>query len=209
MLLLDIADQTNSVVFASAYRTSVLFTYAKTDPTYTLAPTVGWTAIEMSAGIISACLPTLLPIALRFAKVLGYSRSASVPSGCSNAPPTFGGTGGSKPKYSRGSNNLTNFSTRADDADFPKTDSNPFYRLPDTESESVVSRELRPIDSRSDTPDTPLASKLRPDMKGYGHTVQSYTTNGDRSIDDDIPLQGIRVQTDLKQSSSKKRLSSQ
>ena len=32
----------NSVIFASAYRFSVLFSYTNEDPTYTLAPTVGW-----------------------------------------------------------------------------------------------------------------------------------------------------------------------
>ncbi|KIV98807.1 uncharacterized protein PV09_09457 [Verruconis gallopava] len=50
------------VVFASAYRFSVLFTYTPSDPTYTLARTVGWTSIEMSAGIVSACLPVLRPV---------------------------------------------------------------------------------------------------------------------------------------------------
>ena len=60
-----------SVVFASAYRTSVLFTYTATDPSYTLAPTVGWTAIEMAAGIVSACLPTMLPALNVFLRVVG------------------------------------------------------------------------------------------------------------------------------------------
>ncbi|CAH0056835.1 unnamed protein product [Clonostachys solani] len=59
------------VIFASAYRTSVLFTYSNLDPTYTLAPTVGWTAIEMSAGIVSANLPTLLPVLVYFGGLIG------------------------------------------------------------------------------------------------------------------------------------------
>ncbi|OOO07109.1 hypothetical protein OAory_01093120 [Aspergillus oryzae] len=59
------------VVFASAYRFSVLFTYTATDSSYTLAPTVGWTAIEMSAGIVSACLPTLRPALRYMARKLG------------------------------------------------------------------------------------------------------------------------------------------
>ncbi|KAK4864288.1 hypothetical protein LT330_010081 [Penicillium expansum] len=59
------------VVFASAYRFSVLFSYTPLDSSYTLARTVGWTAIEMSAGIVSANLPTIRP-ALRFiARMLG------------------------------------------------------------------------------------------------------------------------------------------
>ncbi|KAJ2905226.1 integral membrane protein [Zalerion maritima] len=65
------------VIFASAYRFSVLFSYSSLDPTYTLAPTVGWTAIEMSAGIVSACLPTLLPALYFIARKVGLDRLIS------------------------------------------------------------------------------------------------------------------------------------
>src|SRR5690554_1637989 len=73
-----------SVVFASAYRTSVLFTYNELDPTYTLAPTVGWTAIEMSAGIVSACLPTLLPILRWLIRSIGIKSIAGTLRGVSS-----------------------------------------------------------------------------------------------------------------------------
>jgi hypothetical protein len=63
-----------SVVFASAYRFSVLFSYNNNDPTYTIAPTVGWTAIEMSAGIVSACLPIMGPALAFCAGKLGIKR---------------------------------------------------------------------------------------------------------------------------------------
>ncbi|KAG9231133.1 hypothetical protein BJ875DRAFT_129502 [Amylocarpus encephaloides] len=63
------------VIFASAYRFKVLFSYSNLDPTYTLAPTVGWTAIEMSAGIISACLPTLRPAVQLIGRSLGIKGS--------------------------------------------------------------------------------------------------------------------------------------
>jgi hypothetical protein len=52
----------HSAVFASSYRTWVLFYYSKHDISYTLAPLLAWSDIEMSAGIISACLPTMRPI---------------------------------------------------------------------------------------------------------------------------------------------------
>jgi hypothetical protein len=51
-----------SVVFASAYRTRILLTYDNSDITYTLGPTVGWTAIEISAAIVSGNFPTMLPL---------------------------------------------------------------------------------------------------------------------------------------------------
>ncbi|CAI7662241.1 unnamed protein product [Penicillium glandicola] len=63
------------VVFASAYRFSVLFSYSAADSSYTLAPTVGWTAIEMSAGIVSANLPTLRPALRLIARMLGINGS--------------------------------------------------------------------------------------------------------------------------------------
>jgi hypothetical protein len=72
---LFIYQQYPSVVFASAYRFSVLFSYNNNDPTYTLAPTVGWTAIEMSAGIVSACLPIMRPALAFYAGKLGIKRS--------------------------------------------------------------------------------------------------------------------------------------
>ncbi|KAK2594139.1 hypothetical protein QQS21_008138 [Conoideocrella luteorostrata] len=189
------------VVFASAYRTSVLFTYSNTDPTYTLAPTVGWTAIEMSAGIVSACLPTLLPIVLRCAQAFGFTRTASAPSRDTFAPPTFGGSGGHKTKIKSGTNTLSTFSTRVDDEDGDKCVDSPFYRLPDsTESDSLASHRM---DARNLTPEDPLETALRPDIHEYGHSAKSYTVKGNGN-DDDIPLQGIRVQKDFKKSTSRK-----
>ncbi|TWU74359.1 hypothetical protein ED733_006412 [Metarhizium rileyi] len=187
------------VVFASAYRTSVLFTYTAKDPTYTLAPTVGWTAIEMSAGIISACLPTLLPIVLGCARALGLTRTSTIPGRETNAPPTFGGSGGNRDKSTSGSNTLTNFSTSAEDEDIHKHAENPFYCLSaDAESESVISH---PADSRTGTSETSLEPHLRPDTKGYRHSAKGYTVKGNEGHDDDIPLQGIRVQTDFSSTS--------
>ncbi|PKX99704.1 hypothetical protein P168DRAFT_322889 [Aspergillus campestris IBT 28561] len=45
------------------------------DSSYTLAPTVAWTAIEMSAGIVSACLPTMRPALQAGARLLGIQHA--------------------------------------------------------------------------------------------------------------------------------------
>ncbi|KAG5986615.1 hypothetical protein E4U52_008404 [Claviceps spartinae] len=192
------------VVFASAYRTSVLFTYSNSDPTYTLAPTVGWTAIELSAGIISACLPTLLPIFLLIARSCGYSRSTVLPGRDANAPPTIGGTGGSRNKGRNGTATWNTFAIRAhDDDSFERMTEGPCYRLRDSAESggcSVASQHMNSCDS---IPETSSHPTLRTDILGYGHSANSYTIKGAGNDDDDVPLQGIRVQTDFKTSTTK------
>ncbi|KAL6874276.1 GPCR, PTH11-type [Trichoderma longibrachiatum] len=157
------------VVFASAYRTSVLFTYSNSDPTYTLAPTVGWTAIEISAGIISACLPTLLPVIRLFLKSIGIKRNFF--------SPTRGGTSGKSSNMgSKMSGPSQNRSVNALDEPSRRANGNDFYRLDDeTESDDAFV-----VDSQQ----VVMNSKFRPDTK------------------DDIPLNGIRVQTEFQQSTS-------
>ncbi|RDW73242.1 hypothetical protein BP6252_07149 [Coleophoma cylindrospora] len=50
------------VTFCSIYRFVVYIGYNQTDPSYTLAPGIAWNVVEISSGIISACLPTLGPL---------------------------------------------------------------------------------------------------------------------------------------------------
>ncbi|TWU77311.1 hypothetical protein ED733_004934 [Metarhizium rileyi] len=101
-------------VFASSFRVWVLFHYSKHDVSYTLAPLLAWSDIEMSAGIISACLPTMRPIVrLATAKLaLGLSRFTRASADRSvqdPVPPSF----------------VTAESTRRQDR------GSVFYRLPD------------------------------------------------------------------------------
>ncbi|KND95322.1 hypothetical protein TOPH_00002 [Tolypocladium ophioglossoides CBS 100239] len=182
------------VVFASAYRTSVLFTYTSSDPTYSLAPTVGWTVIELSAGIVSACLPTLLPIVLCCARWFGFKRSVESPVN-GNAPLTFGSTG-NQSKFGNNRPRGVDSNTRSEDNLSGERNSDSFYRLPDnTDSDDII---FRAAEIGSD----PLTS-LRPDMKGCGHAVRSYRAKSAVDKKDDIPLHGIRVEKVLKQSASK------
>ncbi|KAF7556381.1 hypothetical protein G7Z17_g1412 [Cylindrodendrum hubeiense] len=180
------------VVFASAYRTSVLFTYTATDPTYTLAPTVGWTAIEMSAGIVSACLPTMLPVLRLLVRYTGLEHLTSTVRGTSARSKT------DRSAFSKG------LASREDVEARPTQNSNAngrgdsFYRLPDeTDSDGVgKSGDLGAASSS--------VGDLRPDIKGYEFTVKSYKSNTDRGDEsgDEIPLQGIRVQKQFRQSTT-------
>ncbi|WAO85010.1 Hypothetical protein NCS54_00224300 [Fusarium falciforme] len=185
------------VVFASAYRTSVLFTYSNSDPTYTLAPTVGWTDIEMSAGIVSANLPTMLPVLKLVARFTGLSSLASTVRAGSR--PTFGSKGdrsaqglASREDTNKGTRSNSNTSSRGDD----------FYRLPDeTDSDGLMKGPgFGDLSTASD-------AKLRPDMKGYELTVKTYKSNPDRDDDsgEGILLQGIRVQREFEQTTTTRK----
>ncbi|KAF6828502.1 integral membrane protein [Colletotrichum plurivorum] len=50
------------VVFTSIYRFRIFLLYTKNDVPYSLAEGLAWNIIEISSGIVSACLPTLGPI---------------------------------------------------------------------------------------------------------------------------------------------------
>ncbi|KAL7893025.1 putative PTH11-type G-protein coupled receptor protein [Trichoderma sp. TUCIM 5745] len=171
------------VVFASAYRTSVLFTYTSKDPTYTLAPTVGWTVIEISAGIISACLPTLLPVIRLFFKAIGIERKL------------FSSHRGTKSASNVNNSNLSglgpNKSVNADSTH--RANGKNFYRLNDeTESDGSFTIDTQPV---------VMNSQFRPDTKGHRNTVKSLQTD-ELPADltrDDIPLSEIRVQTKVQQ----------
>jgi hypothetical protein len=51
-----------SVLFASIYRFTTIMSFDMADTTGTLAVACTWCVIEIAAGIISACLPTLRPL---------------------------------------------------------------------------------------------------------------------------------------------------
>ncbi|GAB1314742.1 PTH11-type G-protein coupled receptor protein [Madurella fahalii] len=171
------------VVFASIYRFTVLFSYSNNDPTYTLAPTVGWTAIEMSAGIVSACLPTLSPVMFLVLRKMGVkksilSRSANTaPSSRNNFVKSPGQTG-SRPE--------------GELLQSKKDAAGTFYRLPDDNISGETANENEPVDA-----------ELRPEH-GYAYTVTSKPGKCKRGslVTDDIPLHGIRVDTDFKHSTS-------
>ncbi|OJJ07854.1 hypothetical protein ASPVEDRAFT_47054 [Aspergillus versicolor CBS 583.65] len=57
-----------SVVFASIYRFSLIFQVDMDDIPWTIADAQTWCVVETSAGIISACLPTVVPLIKLLAK---------------------------------------------------------------------------------------------------------------------------------------------
>ncbi|KAH6884890.1 hypothetical protein B0T10DRAFT_492944 [Thelonectria olida] len=182
------------VVFASAYRTSVLFTYTATDPTYTLAPTVGWTDIEMSAGIISACLPTMLPVMKFFLRITGLGRLLSTVNGSS--VPVFGSRTGTSTK---GLSSQINPDSRQGTTSDSNGRGDSFYRLPDETDSDGLGKSGGIV-----TTAAAADAKLRPDTQGYQFTVNSFKSTSDQGNEsgDDIPLHGIRVQKKFHQATS-------
>ncbi|SPO01622.1 related to integral membrane protein [Cephalotrichum gorgonifer] len=173
------------VVFASAYRTSVLFTYSNDDPTYTLAPTVGWTAIEMSAGIVSACLPTLMPVMKWFCRTIGLTSLTGTLRGMS-AGDSNPKTDGSAFNHELSSRDPIQRGKVSD----PKGE--PFYRLPDdTDSDLADERGMG----------TNLT--LRPDKQKFEVTINTSDSVRDRDEDsgDEVALNKIHVRKELTQTS--------
>jgi hypothetical protein len=175
----------------------------------------------MSAGIISACLPTLGPVLSVFFRALGIKRSLL---GSKNRTRGTGGgtgaTGAADPLSS--TNNLgfanlksapASLSDRTEvELEVPPAGGKsvtkkgsargPFYRLPDEYvSESSGDAAARPVDAnlRPDhgcayTVTTSHGRAPRGNMKGLG--------DGESWSGDDVPLRGIRVHTDFTQSAS-------
>jgi hypothetical protein len=174
-----------SVIFASVYRFTVLFSYSASDPTYTLAPVVGWTAIEMSAGIISACLPTMRPAIHLIARKMGLKVSI-----------TGLIRGNEKSTSSRTGHSINNGQVamdppvRLEHSKNASQGAGMFYRLPDNGS------------GGSETLPIPMQAKLRPEH-GYVYTVSSVPGNRDSTgSGNEIPLGCIGVQKDFKQTTS-------
>ncbi|TDZ17521.1 Satratoxin biosynthesis SC1 cluster protein 4 [Colletotrichum orbiculare MAFF 240422] len=91
------------VVFTSIYRFRIFLNYTKDDVPYSLAEGLAWNIIEISSGIVSACLPTLGPIVRVLWKGLldsaqrsgldRYGRSSNKKSAGRSAGVTIGGGG--------------------------------------------------------------------------------------------------------------------
>ncbi|VUC20934.1 unnamed protein product [Clonostachys rosea] len=176
------------VVFASAYRTSVLFTYSNSDPTYTLAPTVGWTAIEMSAGIVSANLPTMLPVLVYLGRLIGIHTTQIEKSGSGSRLHDFDSS-----KSGRFDSNT---------AVGTPNSGNPFYRLCDeaTSASGDMGAERAPgVSSRKESNFQYLG-----DIREQQRKVTCYAGKV-AVIDkhaDDIPLQGIWVKKEFSRAST-------
>ncbi|TLS22197.1 uncharacterized protein PpBr36_10033 [Pyricularia pennisetigena] len=217
------------VVFASTYRASILFTYNNNDPTYTLAPTVGWTAIEMSGGIISACLPTMRPCLQYFARKCGIKRSPFGSSegktpGRSNTdsiqsapgPPPTPGEGMLYPNQQPQTRNKPRSMTISSRHELyeGKTGVVGSINVRKGSASSGIDERLHAHDDYRATAvslQSPPDADLRPDVRGVMYRVSSYPSNGGRGdsrrkgsdVESVIPPNGIMVQMDITQSSSR------
>lgn len=140
----------------------------------------------MSAGIISACLPTLGPVMAFCAGKLGIKRTllSSRNGGTTHASSSKNFAHSATASLSdRTEVELQKSSTSRKDG------AGAFYRLPDGqmsgETAGAVDSDLRP-------------------KHGYKYTVTSQPGKGDGASlsGDEVPLHGIRVHTDFKQSES-------
>ncbi|TLD18512.1 hypothetical protein PspLS_10259 [Pyricularia sp. CBS 133598] len=218
------------VVFASTYRTTVLFTYSDDDPTYTLAPTVGWTAIEISAGIISACLPTMRPSLQYFGRKCGIKRGMFGSSdgedsenshthsmgSASNGPPLTIGGGlvcPSQQSQTRNKPRSTTISSRHELYE-GKTGVIGSINARISSASSGIDERLHGHDDDRGTAvslQSPPDADLRPDVRDVMYKVSSYPSNGGNGdwrrkasdVESEIPPNGIMVQMDITQSSSR------
>lgn len=126
----------------------------------------------MAAGIISANLPTILPAMNVLLRWIGIKNENGTMSGSS---------------FFRSTKNKSLDSSNALASSNPKTADSQFYRLSDDDTHSDFGRKGI---------ETPIENKLSPDNKSYLYTVQNL--GRDEESGDEIPLQGIRVQKDLK-----------
>lgn len=138
----------------------------------------------MSAGIISACLPTLGPVLAIVIGKMGIKRTLLSGAGAATANTL------SSQNFAKSA--TASLSDRTD-VELQKsrkdtTGAGAFYRLPDDQ--------LPAERARGDV-------QLRPEH-GYGYTVSSQPGKGDgESLSgDEVPLHGIMVHTDFKRSTS-------
>ncbi|RDL35886.1 Uncharacterized protein BP5553_06498 [Venustampulla echinocandica] len=137
-------------VFASAFRTWVLFNYSKNDVPYTLTPLLVWSDIEMCVGIISACLPTLLPVVtiaatkLNLSRALKLTRNTVSPSGSRQPYASSKGTSSHLRTIDGGELDLEDMRDRVHSK--RRSDSDPFYRLPDvSKSDNIFANDQEDI----------------------------------------------------------------
>jgi hypothetical protein len=138
----------------------------------------------MSAGIVSACLPTLRPALQAIVRILGIQ--GALPA-LLRSRTAASKTGQSNPSQ----NELTKGHTGSGVGHSAHSRRHSFYYLPDE------------ADSSGGHPMTPeqLDASLRPEYD-HGHMVTNVLGSKGRNMDsasDEIPLQGIRVQKDFTQ----------
>lgn len=139
----------------------------------------------MSAGIVSACLPTLRPALQAIVRLLGIQ--GALPALLRSRTTPMSKTGQSNPSQ----NELTKGHPASGVGHSAHSRRHSFYYLPDE------------ADSAGGQPMTPerLDASLRPEYD-HGHMVTNVLGAKGRNVDnasDEIPLHGIRVQKDFTQ----------
>ncbi|OOF96476.1 hypothetical protein ASPCADRAFT_514763 [Aspergillus carbonarius ITEM 5010] len=176
------------VIFASAYRFTVLFSYTSTDSSYTLAPVVGWTAIEMSAGIVSACLPTIRPALQLAVRKLGIQRFM---------PALLRSRSGGLSSKTHPSQIPADSATNSTAGMMVNRRS--FYHLPDEEA-GVMAQQIRLDEVLRPRHDRGLTvTKIKGSRGGKGGEGEDGGDGEGKGEEDEVPLHGIRVMKDFRQ----------
>ncbi|RAL03464.1 uncharacterized protein BO80DRAFT_491732 [Aspergillus ibericus CBS 121593] len=184
------------VIFASAYRFTVLFSYTALDSSYTLAPTVGWTAIEMSAGIVSACLPTIRPALQLCVRKLGIQRFM---------PALLRSRSGGLSSKTHPSQGVGDASVVDSTAGMIGGKRRSFYCLPDEEGDvgmgmgGMVGQQIRLDEVLRPKHDRGLTVTNIRGSRGVELGGGGDRGDGGEGDGDEVPLHGIRVQKDFRQ----------
>lgn len=158
----------------------MLLNYSKYDIPYTLAPLLVWSDVEMCAGIISACLPTLRPAINAAAAKMGinlrFSRSNPTPEPDVTIA-TISNISSRKPHVSVLTTQLDN----------DENDRSPFYRLNDESDADGIMGETTDTNSLS-------KSTTRADSKASCYELRTIETAGfgEESIEKELRNQRLK-----------------
>ncbi|KAK4156623.1 hypothetical protein C8A00DRAFT_40924 [Chaetomidium leptoderma] len=174
------------VVFTSIYRFRVFLTYTTDDIPWSLADGCAWNVIEISSGIVSACLPCLGPLVRDVWKSAwpsstGGSESAfSQPKG--PALVTIGGTG-RKRNGNGGSNALASNNSQ-------------WNRLTESDEEPSHSRDDLELVPKHMAGHVEVTVHARPTRRRRSDEERAMG-HDDGATDDDFPMDVIRQRTDV------------
>lgn len=154
----------------------------------------------MSAGIVSACLPTLLPIVFQSLQFFGLKQNSAPPSS-HDVPVTFGSSGGQANRHKKRSRSTESSAMElAEHGDSVMGNDDSLDSDPsDTASSCGACRDSRLLDNASELRNP----SFRGDLRGYGHAATGFASKGGAAFNDDIPMSGIQVQKHFERQSSK------
>ncbi|KAL2136184.1 hypothetical protein VTI74DRAFT_5062 [Chaetomium olivicolor] len=165
------------VVFTSIYRFRIYLTYSTDDVPWTLAEPCAWNIIEISSGIVSACLPTLGPLVRDLWKSAWPSTSGSnnpLSQPKDSGIITIGGTG----RKVKGGSGV-------------RTSNSQWNRLAESDEEPSHSRDTLELVPKH------LAGRVQVTVQSRGRRSDESRRRHAGETDDEHPLDSIRQRRDV------------